>query len=42
MAEEENDIESYTICLCQLAISSIFAADMNAYFEYAEVNYLLQ
>ena len=37
MAEEENDIESYTICVCQLAISNIFIGNLEEYFKYSEV-----
>jgi Flp pilus assembly protein TadD len=29
-------LESYTLCLCQLAISFLFIGNINSYFEYAE------
>ena len=36
MAEEENDLESYTLCLAQLAISHIFCGNVNAFVEHSE------
>ena len=34
MSEEENDLESYTLCLAQLAITYLFMGDFNNYVEY--------
>lgn len=36
MSEEENDLESYTLCLAQLAISHIFQGNVNAFVEHSE------
>ena len=36
MSEEENDLESYTLCLAQLAISHIFLGNVNAFVEHSE------
>ena len=36
MSEEENDLESYTLCLAQLAITYLFMGDFNNYVEYSE------
>ena len=36
MSEEENDLESYTLCLAQLAISYIFTGNIEAYMDHSE------
>ena len=36
LSEEENDLESYTLCLAQLAITHIFMGNVNAYMEHSE------
>ena len=36
MSEEENDLESYTLCLAQLAISYIFTGNIEAYIDHSE------
>ena len=36
MSEEENDLESYTLCLAQLAITYLFMGDFNNYVEFSE------
>ena len=36
LSEEENDLESYTLCLAQLAITHIFMGNMNEYIEFSE------
>jgi hypothetical protein len=38
LAEEENDLESCILCVSQLAISSIFLNDGEAFFQYANVS----
>ncbi len=35
MSEEESDLESYTLCLAQLAICFIFIGDIDAFIEYS-------
>ena len=35
MSEEENDLESYTLCLAQLAICFIFIGDINSFIEHS-------
>ena len=35
ISEEENDLESYTLCLAQLAICYIFIGDINAFIEHS-------
>ena len=35
MSEEENDLESYTLCLAQLAICFIFIGDIDAFIEHS-------
>jgi hypothetical protein len=35
MSEEENDLESYTLCLAQLAICYIFVGDIKAFIEHS-------
>ena len=35
MSEEENDLESYTLCLAQLAICYIFIGDIKAFIEHS-------
>ena len=34
ISEEENDLESYTLCLAQLAISYIFMGNVDEFIEY--------
>ena len=36
MSEEENDLESYTLCLAQLAISYIFTGNIEAFIDHSE------
>ena len=36
MSEEENDLESYTLCLAQLAISFIFMGNVDDFIEYSQ------
>lgn len=36
MSQEENDLESFTLCLAQMAITSIFVGDVDGYVEYSE------
>ena len=35
ISEEENDLESYTLCLAQLAICYIFIGDINSFIEHS-------
>ena len=35
MSEEENDLESFTLCLAQLAICFIFIGDINSFIEHS-------
>ena len=35
MSEEENDLESYTLCLAQLSICFIFIGDINSFIEHS-------
>ena len=36
ISEEENDLESYTLCLAQLAISYIFMGNVDEFIEYSQ------
>ena len=36
MSEDENDLESYTLCLAQLAICYIFIGDIDAFIEHSK------
>lgn len=36
MSEDENDLESYTLCFAQLAISHIFLGNANTFWDYSE------
>lgn len=36
MSSEENDLESYTLCLAQLAISYIFMGNLDSFFQHSK------
>ena len=36
MSEDENDLESYTLCFAQLAISHIFLGNANTFWDYSD------